>query len=44
MDTTTREFRAFQKALKHIVSVPKKDVMRKIAAEHTRRKKKRLAR
>lgn len=41
MDMTTSEYRAFHHALKHIVSVPKKDVMRKIAAQHKRRKKSR---
>jgi hypothetical protein len=40
MDMTTPEYRAFHHALKHIVAVPKKTVMRKIAAQHKRRKKK----
>lgn len=41
MDTKTREFRAFQQTLKGLVAVPKKEVMRKIAAQHKRRSKKR---
>ncbi len=40
MNTTTPEYRAFEQALKHIVSIPKKAVMQKIAAQHKRRKKK----
>jgi hypothetical protein len=44
MNTTTPKYRVFEQALKHIVSVPKKEVMRKIAAEHKRRKKKRQGR
>lgn len=43
MDTKTPEFRAFQQTLKGLVAVPKKEVMRKITAEHKRRKKKRQA-
>ncbi len=41
MNTTTPQYRAFEQALKHIVSVPKKAVMQKIAAQHKRRKKSR---